>query len=303
MKVVLTGPSGFIGRHVLRHLLAAGFEVHTLDIKPLPAGLAVPNHHIVDLLDSGQVRNLMARVRPSHLLHFAWYVTPGKYWTSLENVRWLEASLELLQAFLANGGERSVMAGTCAEYDWTGPGLLHEEQTPLRPATLYGACKSALYRLHASLSAQSGASAAWGRIFHLYGPFEHESRLVPSVIRQLLEGRPAACTHGRQIRDFMHVDDVARAFVELLRSPLQGAVNIATGRAVAIADVAQAIAGVARRPDLLLMGALPDPAGDPPLLVADTDRLGSLGFRPAFSLEQGIRDTYEWWASRQREVG
>ena len=68
----------------------------------------------------------MKDLRPSHLLHFAWYVTPGKFWTSPENIDWLQASLDLVTSFLDCGGERSVIAGTCAEYDWTGNGILRE---------------------------------------------------------------------------------------------------------------------------------------------------------------------------------
>jgi nucleoside-diphosphate-sugar epimerase len=248
------------------------------------------------------MRDLLTNLRPSHLLHFAWYVTPGKFWTSPDNLRWLQASLALVETFVDCGGERSVIAGTCAEYDWTTQGLLSERDTPVRPSTLYGASKAALQIVHERLASQAGSSFAWGRIFHLYGPFEPESRLVPSVILSLLGARPAKCSHGRQIRDFMHVDDVARAFVELLLSSAQGIVNIATGEGTAIANVARQIADVIGRPDLLHLGALPESVGDPPCLVADVGRLHTIGFKPAYPLGDGLRQTIDWWTQRSSSL-
>jgi nucleoside-diphosphate-sugar epimerase len=294
MKVLLTGPTGFIGRHAVRHLLASGYDVHTVDIRPIP-GNAEPSvtHHTADLLDASQIRDLIAQIRPTHLLHFAWYVTPGKFWTARENLRWLQSSLDLLDSFLDSGGQRSVIAGTCAEYDWTGCGVCVEEQTPIRPSNLYGACKASLQMLQAQLSASSGA--AWGRIFHLYGPHEHPSRFVPSVIRPLLRAETAACTHGSQVRDFMHVDDVASAFVALLNSSVSGPVNIASGSPTTIAQIAEQIARLIGRPDLLSLGALPASAGDPPRLVADTRKFQGIGFTPVYTLKEGLSQTVEWW--------
>ena len=83
-RVIVTGASGFIGRHTLPHLAEAGFEVHPISSRD------------ADLLDERSRRDLFARFRPTHLLHLAWYVPPGKYWTSLENIRWLQASLDLI---------------------------------------------------------------------------------------------------------------------------------------------------------------------------------------------------------------
>lgn len=295
MKVLLTGASGFIGRHAVPYLVAAGAEVHCIDIRPLPAEIVGATNHVLDLSDTLRVRALLAEIRPSHLLHLAWHVPPGKFWTARENVQCLQDSLHLITAFLDSGGARSVVAGTCAEYHWSGTEPLREDRTEVRPATLYGASKAALQLMHARLAAQAGSSFAWGRIFHLYGPWEPESRFVPSVIRSLLTGQPAKCSHGRQIRDFMHVDDVARAFVELLFHSTEGAVNIATGRGVTIASVARQIGDIIGRPDLIELGALPAAQDDPASLVAAVDRLQSIGFTPAYSLEQGLAQTIAWW--------
>jgi nucleoside-diphosphate-sugar epimerase len=157
--------------------------------------------------------------------------------------------------------------------------------------------------VHERLASQAGSSFAWGRIFHLYGPFEPEARLVPSIILSILKGLPAKCTHGRQVRDFMHVDDVARAFVRLLYDPAEGVVNIATGQGVSIADVAREITEIIGRPDLLRLGALPEPADDPPRLIADTGRLQALGFHPAYSLREGLQQTVGWWTRWTRPSG
>jgi nucleoside-diphosphate-sugar epimerase len=237
----------------------------------------------------------MADVRPTHLLHLAWYVPPGKYWTSLENIRWLEASLDLLQQFAEHGGSRVVTAGTCAEYSWSPGGVCHELNTPLEPASLYGASKDALRRMQESLANQLGFSSAWGRVFFPYGPGEPADRLVPSVIQRLLRGEPAPCSHGRQVRDFMHVDDVARAFAVLLDSDRAGVVNIASGCPVTIADVVMTIGDLLGRSDLIQLGALPTRAGEPDELLADTDALRSLGFSPRFNLREGLMETVRWW--------
>lgn len=292
-RVLITGATGFIGRQCLPLLAAEAYDIHAT-VKDAPPSKDITWHR-VDLLDPAQVTELMAQVRPSHLLHFSWYAVPGKYWTSPENVRWLQASLELLQAFVLNGGQRVVMAGTCAEYDWR-YGYCSEHTTPLAPATLYGTCKHSLQMMLRAYAEQTSLSAAWGRIFFLYGPHEHPDRLVASVICQLLQGLPARCSHGNQVRDFLHVQDVASAFVKLLGSAVTGPVNIASGQPVRLKDVIDHIAGQLDRRDLVQLGAIPESPGDPPLLVADIRRLrNEVAWQPSYDLERGIAQTIEWW--------
>jgi nucleoside-diphosphate-sugar epimerase len=146
-------------------------------------------------------------------------------------------------------------------------------------------------------------SAAWGRIFFVYGPFEQQQRLVPSVIKSLLKGEAARCSTGTQIRDFLHVADVAEAFVALLESDVTGPVNVASGRPAALQDVIGVIAARFDRPDLIHWGAIPAAPDEPPLLVADTRRLThEVGWSPRYNLESGLRQTIEWWQARFKET-
>ncbi len=293
-RVLVTGATGFIGRHSLPRLLESGYEVHAVGGQRSPEA---PSRdivwHCVNLLEPGEIASLVGKVQPTHLLHFAWYAVPGKYWTAPENLAWVRATVNLMQVFSDHGGRRAVMAGSCAEYDWKFD-YCSELFTPCRPATLYGACKHGTQVLLDAWSRQTGLSSAWGRIFFLYGPGEYPSRLVPSVINSLLRNEPARCTHGNQVRDFMHVADVAAAFVELLGSDVKGAVNIASGISSTLKEVIHAIADHLNKRDLVRLGAVPAPAGEPDALVADIGRLrDEVGFRPRYGLKQGIAQTIE----------
>src|SRR5687768_13010953 len=96
-RVMVTGANGFIGRHSLSILNEKGYEVHALSSA---GGKQKDVHwHQVNLLNTDEVKSVMAHVQPSHLLHFAWCTTPGIYWTSPENLDWLKASIDLVQEF------------------------------------------------------------------------------------------------------------------------------------------------------------------------------------------------------------
>ena len=296
-RVLLTGASGFVGRHCLPELLRRGYEVSCVSMQTgaPPVPLRGVRWHQADLLDAAQVSALLEQVRPTHLLHCAWYAVPGKYLVALENFRWVQASLHLLQTFAAHGGSRVVVVGSSSEYDWR-YGYCSEQLTPLLPSTPYGVCKHALQLMLGALSKQNGLSAAWGRLFFLYGPHEYAERLVASVIRAMLQGQPARCSHGRQIRDFLHVQDAAAALAALLDSNVTSAVNIASGVPVTVGQVVEAIAAQLLRPDLIQLGARPVQAHEPPLVLADVTRLrDEVGWTPQYDLASGLAETINWW--------
>jgi nucleoside-diphosphate-sugar epimerase len=298
-KVLVTGASGFIGRHCLPMLVAKGYEVHALS-RRLPAK-SLPDvvWHEFDLLKPGCTAKLFTEVQPACLLHLAWYAVPGKFWEARENIEWVRASLEVLCAFADNGGERMVAAGSCSEYDCSA-GECKEDTTPLLPATLYGISKHALEMILHSSSRQTSLSSASGRIFFLYGPHEHPSRLVAYVVQSLLRGEPALCSDGRQILDFMHVEDAASAFVALLESAVQGPVNIGSGNPVAVRDVLQEIGEQLGRPELIRFGARSSML-EPCRFWANTQRLtGEVNWTPHYDLTQGIEQTIEWWRGSMR---
>ena len=291
-RVLLTGASGFIGRHAVEPLLRHGYDVHAVSSAPARLLNTGATWHEADLLDPSASNGLVEKIRPSHCLHFAWYTAHGKFWTATENLQWVEASLRLVRDLARYGCGRVVLAGTCAEYDWH-DGWCGEETTELRPATLYGASKNGLRSIVESFCAQTGLSHAWGRIFLLYGPGESPQRLIPAVIRACLKGDAPQCSHGRQIRDFLHVKDEAEAFVALLDSAVEGAVNIGSGEPVAVREIVKKIVALcgAKEADF---GAIPAPANDPPKLLPKVERLkNEVGWRPRIDLEAGLLDTID----------
>jgi nucleoside-diphosphate-sugar epimerase len=148
-------------------------------------------------------------------------------------------------------------------------------------------------------AATSGLSAAWARVFFLYGPGEHPQRLVASVVRALLRGEPAPCSHGRQVRDYLHVQDVANGLVAVLDSGLRGDVNVSSGQAVTLREMVETAARLVGRPDLLRLGAVPARANDAPLVVGAAARAAALGWRPCHDLESGLRHTIAWWRDEE----
>lgn len=301
-RVLVTGAAGFIGLPCLPLLVAQGYEVHAVSSRPRHGADDGIHWHQVDLLEPDAVRDLCATVRADHLLHLAWVTTPGAYARDPMNLEWTAASLHLIRRFAEHGGTRVVGAGTCFEYAHRSDERLHETTSELSPETLYGTCKVALHAVMARYADEIGLSSAWGRVFFLYGPREHPHRLVSSVIVALLEDRDADCTIGTQVRDFLHVDDVAGAFVALLRSGVMGPVNLASGQITTVRDLVMEIGEQLDLPYRIRLGTRPLPPSDPAQIVADVTRLrDEVGFEPRFELREGLADTIAWWRRHRDE--
>jgi nucleoside-diphosphate-sugar epimerase len=216
------------------------------------------------------------------------------------NLRWLSASISILEHFKKFEGDRATFVGTCFEYDLR-YGFLSENLTPKRPKTLYGLCKNSLREVCASFCSQHNISFSWGRVFFLYGPNEHPIRLVPSVIISLLRNTRADITAGTQIRDFLYSKDVALALVALHCSNVSGSVNIGSAEPTTIREITSKIGAKLGNPELLNYGGTEMPKDEPPMILADNRRLTQeVGWSPKYTLESGLDETIKWWEQRVR---
>ena len=302
MRVLLTGASGFLGRWALRALIDRGAEVYA-------AGRRRPEVDAdfvwleLDLLDPASPHAAVAAARPEAVLHLAWIVDHDAFWTSPLNLAWIGASLRLAEAAADHGARRFVAAGTCYEYDWPNDANCEEDTTPLQPSTLYDVSKDATRRVMAAFLANRTVEFAWARLFYLYGPGEPRDRLVPAICRALAANTPARCSRGLAVRDFMDVRDAGAALAALVGAHVTGAVNVATGEGISIAQIARRLGEIAGRPDLIRLGARPDRPDEPPRITATGQRLRTTtGFAPARTLDEGLADSLRYWKGRHAEA-
>lgn len=286
-RVLITGATGLIGRMVVRVLKEHGHHIIALSRSGGPvegADQTIP----CDLLVGESIEQAVAQSGATDLVHLAWYRGTDNRWSTPLNLDWAAASLQLVRAFAGHGGQRVVGLGSCAEYDWA-DGVLSED-TALRPASLYGKTKVATGRVLMDTADDLGISLVWARLFFCFGPGEPKGRLFGDVLQGLRDGTVVNCTDGLQKRDFLHSYDVARAVVTLLESDVAGAVNVASGQATSVRDLILAAADAMGRRDLIRFGAIPRPPSDPPLVVANTERLQGVGFVPKFDLNGAVQD-------------
>jgi nucleoside-diphosphate-sugar epimerase len=278
-RVLLTGAGGFIGRHVAAALRARGHVV------------IAPGSADFDLLAEGRPRAAAEAAHADVLVHLAWYAEHGRFWDAEANDDWARATVSLVEAFVATGGRRAVLAGSCAEYRWD-DSTCDERSTPIEPAHRYGRAKDAARRGAEAVAREHGLSLAWARIFFTFGPGEPAERLVPSIATAVLEGRPAEMTHGEQVRDWLYVEDLADAFVALLDSGVEGPVNLAAGSAISLREMALATARAAGDETLVRPGALSARSDEPRRIVAGTQRLREeVAWAPLIGLDKGLART------------
>ena len=284
MRLLVTGASGLVGRHVAAaaadnpgiELVASARSIPDF----LPAGA---DFLAADLSDAEQAERLVREICPTHLIHCAWETRHPTYYEALENEDWVTSAARMAAAFADVGGQRFVQVGSCAEYDWTG------KDGP--PASRYGRAKLAGFA--AIEAAASGKfEAVEARIFWVYGPGENPARLIPYICRRHIAGEVPQLGSGRQERDLLHAADSATALLSLARADgLTGVVEIGGGCGTRLAEVATILARIAGR-DETGLGLRPERADDPAQLVADTARLRSTGWAPKVGLEQGLAEIY-----------
>lgn len=273
-KVLVTGATGLIGRETIDPLLKNDFSISCLDSKTY------------NLFDYDKVEKYIADNRPQYLLHLAW-ITGGDYLSNPLNNMYYEASKHLLRTFYKYGGKRAVYAGTCFEYEFADKKLSEDDE--LKPITLYAQKKVALYKYMKAFCESVEMSYAWGRIFYVYGSKEREGRLTRSIIDKLSNDQRVEIKHGQLIRDYMYNKDIGAAFVALLLSEVQGAVNICTGKGISLGDYAKQIAQYMGKEEFLEI--LEEETNQPLKIVGEHERLlYEVGYRQKWEYNQGIKE-------------
>jgi nucleoside-diphosphate-sugar epimerase len=173
-----------------------------------------------------------------------------------------------------------------------------ETVTAETPQTLYGQSKLRFHQALTTLADRLSFSAATGRIFFVYGPYENPHKLIASACRAVIDQHQTKFGQLGLWRDYLHVRDLGAAISRLLMSGLTGPVNLGSGEPVRQSVLIDLIARLSGGGAHLEVGALETAADDIPILFADTARIRSTGWAPQIDHEDGLASTLAWWRER-----
>jgi nucleoside-diphosphate-sugar epimerase len=198
-----------------------------------------------------------------------------------------------------------ISAGSCSEYGPSEKPL--SEESPLLPPTIYGASKAAAFLCGRSLAMQLGIPFLHLRLFGAYGAGEASQRLIPQLVTKLSRGRPVTLTGGEQVRDWLYVDDVVRAFGAASMLPSRserGVYNVCSGLPMSVRQVGETVADQLGAPrELLRWGEIPYRSDEPMRIVGDNHRfIEATDWRPTTTLHEGVSEMIASYASELGSV-
>ncbi len=287
-RVLVTGGAGFIGRRVVRALLAEGHEVTVADLRAFPD----PDVRtlIGDLCDPG-VAARAVEPGTEAIIHLAAVTSvlasvQDPVSTHLLNV---DATARLLELARENEVGTFLLASTNAVVgSGSAPAEVITERTVLRPLTPYGATKAAGEMLLGSYVSCYGISGAGLRFSNVYGPgMTAKDSFIPRLMRAARDGEGVQVRgDGTMLRDVVHVDDVVQGILLAWQAGHNGPLILGAGRSVSVNDmvtIARQVTGAAIPAELV-----PVPQGEMPAVVLDISAAKALGYQPRHTLETGM---------------
>lgn len=299
-RVVVTGGTGFIGKHLVKTILGRCSELVVIGRKRATIS-GVPSLS-VDLQGSDGLAAVLLDFRPTTIFNLAGRRPANTAIDPRETIALnLLVAIELARQGTYLGVDRVVLVGSAEEYG--DQAMPVSEDAPLRPRSIYGASKAAM-TLHAlALHETMNAPVVVVRPFSVYGPGAPLSMFVAEAADCAGRGVPFRMTEGLQRRDLIHVDDVVAGLIAAATVPeAEGKVfNLGSGESHAMRDVAEMLWRISGTPAELQVGARPSPPGDLAETRANIDRAKAvLNWQPRIRLEEGLRST---WAAVQQKTG
>jgi dTDP-glucose 4,6-dehydratase len=315
MNILVTGGCGFIGSHFIRHLLRADPNVSILNLDALtyagnPANLADLAGHPrysfrkVDITDHQSVRAAFAGIR--HVIHFAAesHVDRSIHDSApfvRTNVLGTQVLLDAARAFSV---ERFIHVSTDEVYGSLGAQGYFTEESPIAPNSPYAASKAGADLLVRSYAHTYGLPAIITRCSNNYGPFQFPEKLLPLFITNLVNDIPVPVYgDGGQVRDWIHVLDHCSAIERVRRDGRAGAVYNIGGRCEKTnLELTHTLLDLLGKPRSLIRHVADRPGHDRRYAIDCGKIERQLGWAPSISLEQGLRQTIEWYRANDSWV-
>ncbi len=307
-RCLVTGASGFVGAWLVRRLVGEGYPTAVLarpssDLWRIQPWLPKVTRICGELEEIARAAGAIQDFAPDVVFHLAWTGGNSRRYNDdpVQVYGNVPGSLQLLRMAAGSGAKVFVNMGSCVEYGTYSVPV--RETDPVRPINLYGAAKHAVESLCVHLALPLGLRFASLRLFWAYGPADDDARLLPSVIRKLLNGERQAMTPGEQVWDYLYIEDVVDALLRVAETPgAQGIFNLGSGEPQRLRSVVELVAShMAEAMPLLGFGDMAYPAGQIMHLQAEIDRLKqATGWQPRTPLAEGLAQTVRWYKAGLR---
>lgn len=304
-SVLVTGATGSIGLNLLARLHMLNANVHVfmrepVDTKRLWTATPETVVHGGDITDRDALANAFTAGDPDVVFHLA---TPRSkdVDNSLDLVAInVLAAINLVQELALRPSAKLVVAGSSFEY--AAGTSAHRETDTLKPTTWFGVSKATAGSIFDRANDIFGCQIIQLRLFHVYGCWEKQNRLLPSAILTALEGRTLALTNPGIHRDWIYVEDVVDAVLKAGGTHGRSDVyNIGSGIEHSNEEVADAVEAVTRLPIKRNLGAFKPRATDTPHRCADISKaIQELDWRPRRNLTEGIAATLDWYHANKQ---
>ncbi|MEO0827015.1 MAG: NAD-dependent epimerase/dehydratase family protein [Cyanobacteria bacterium J06639_16] len=299
--LLVIGGTGFIGHHLLKAAKRQSWKLTSASLNPPSQDRHVDGvrYLLIDLTDASTIRRSLEE-EYDYVVNLGGYIDHTLFQSGGRAM--IEAQFTALQNLietLPRGSlKRFVQIGSSDEYGNV-PSPQHEalRENPISP---YSLGKVASTHFLQMLHRTEGFPAVTLRLFLAYGPGQNNKRFLPQIIQGCLQNKEFPTSTGEQLRDFCYVEDVANAIIQTLTSEeMDGQVfNVASGQPIAIRTVIEQVRDLIGKgkPNF---GAIPYRVGENMSLYADITRiLNVLNWRPQVGLEDGLRNTINWYAER-----
>lgn len=302
-KVFVTGAGGFIGANLVHSFLKHGDEVHILK-RPQSVQWRLRDvrsklkSHNVEISDQSSILKLIKKIRPEQVFHLAQYGgNPNETNSAMIKEVVIEGSSAIFEACAQTDSVKVIInAGSASEYG-SKPTIMREDML-LEPNTAYGCAKAwaTLYGQH--LARENNVPITTLRLFSPFGPLDNVWRFIPTTIISCLRGEKLKVSEPLNVRDFIFVEDVVRAFlIASDKKHIGEIINIGFGRQMTLKSIIAIISDyIGTKPEIEtgVPGRIFDRQNN--AWQADISKAKNfLDWQPKFSQEEGVYKTIKWF--------